>query len=446
MLSNIQIGKIKIDVLKVDNNCVHYLIKEDKGVDLLQNQEQEIYIKYDAFDPNLCDLSEIPVSILLVPITLYILPITYFYNIELVVPSIDSELYKRLPSIYEAYSKIYGPFKKEWRGQLTVKKVVVNPQVKKSRYDKIVFFSGGVDAIQAGLNNPGKKTLLVSIPDIEKDALKYGPLRQEKFTLLKNFSGVVNSNWVMVSNNLNSNLFIEPKIHHWLNAERKLNSDAFRFDGWRGIIYLANMCSIAPLAYKLGIKSLIMGSSFEQIEDKLLSNNDGASPVLSNSIGFSDVIFGEQDSLTVRRSKKVRNIIEWCKSRGKKTKLWVCFNNSDKQCGYCVKCVRTQLNILCANENPRDWGFDNFNEKEFSKYVKSFRYLESNPCWIWDNVETIKDNYDYSYCNDLLHWLRKIGYKSYYSKTKNQTKVSVYKKLISFNRYPHYIKVLLHKI
>lgn len=28
--------------------------------------------------------------------------------------------------------------------------------------------------------------------------------------------------------------------------------------------------------------------------------------------------------------------------------LWTCFDDETEQCGTCIKCVRTQLNILCA--------------------------------------------------------------------------------------------------
>ena len=56
------------------------------------------------------------------------------------------------------------------------------------------------------------------------------------------------------------------------------------------------------------------------------------------------------------------------------------------QCGYCKKCVRTQLNILCAGENPKDWGFDDFSEKEFSELTSIYE-------------ESV------SFCVDMIHSL-----------------------------------------
>ena len=92
----------------------------------------------------------LPESILAIPVTLYLIPVTWFYGVKLVVPSIDKTLYDDLSTIYAAYSKIYGPFKEEWRGKVTAK-IVVENKMPESRFDNIVFFSGGVDALHACL-------------------------------------------------------------------------------------------------------------------------------------------------------------------------------------------------------------------------------------------------------------------------------------------------------
>lgn len=439
----------RIELLKtyVEGDTIHYQVREENGLGLLQKEVVDLYIRYHGDKNYDCDLSKVPTSVLNIPISLYMLPITYFFNdVELVIPEMDKVLYERIPVIYEAYSKVYGPFQREWKGKLTVERIVKNPPVTDTKYEKVVFFSGGVDACHTGIDNPGRKSLVVSIPDIERDAVSEGPLREEKFSLLKNFSRVVNSDWLLISNNLNAALFNERVIYRNLTYDRKLSSSAYRYDGWGGIRYMANMCSVAPIAYLTGIKSLIMGSTFEQIEDQLLINYDGACPELSDAIKFCNIEFAEQDGLMIRRSQKVHHIIEWCRAKNKTTKMWVCFSNESTQCGYCVKCLRTQLNILCAGENPRDWGFDNFSEKKFSDYVTAFRYNENNPCWIWDNIDTIQDNKTYPFCNDLLHWLKSIGYKEYHRRAEKKAQKTILKRLLAVKRYPHYLNVLIGKL
>lgn len=439
-------NKIEITKISVVDNTIHYQVREEKGLGLLQQDIVDLFIRFHGDENFDSDLSNVPLSILLLPISLYLIPITYFYKVELVIPEMDKVLYDNLSAIYDVYSKIYGPFKNEWRGQVTVQKIVENTPVKDAKYDKVVFFSGGVDACHAGINNPGRNSLLVSIPDIERDAVNEGPLREEKFALIKSFSKVINSDWVLISNNFNASLYNDKKIEYHLGKELGLCSAAFKYDGFGGIRYMANMCCVAPIAFLYGVKSLVMGSTLEQIEDDLQVNYDGANPDISNSIKFINTEFAEQDGLLVRRSKKVRNIIDWCKKHGVTTKMWACFRDGSVQCGYCGKCVRTQLNILCAEENPKDWGFENFSEKEFTSYLMSYKYVESNPCWLWDNIETIDVDNTYPYCNELLHWLKYVGYKKYYLIAQKKSKPTMFRRLISFKNYPFYLKVIYTKI
>lgn len=438
----------KIELVKAyaAANTIHYEVREEAGLGLLQSEHVNLFVRFHG-DENLeYDLQNVPQSILMLPISLYLLPITYFYNVELVIPEMDRELYYRLPSIYDAYSKIYGPFDPNWRGKICVKRIVENKPVDNVKYCKIVFFSGGVDACHAGINNPGRKSLLVSIPDIECMAKNEGPLREEKFSLLKNFSKVVNSDWLLISNNFNAALYKDADINTYLGTVRGLNSLAFQFDGWAGIKYIANMCCVAPISYLTGANSLIMGSSFEQLEDKLEVNLDGANPSITDTIRFSNIFFEEQDGLLVRRSKKVNNIINWCKEHNIRTKMWACFADGASQCGFCGKCIRTQLNILCSGENPKDWGFENFDEYKYSKYIKSFYYREFNPCWLWDNVDSIDDSRTYPYCNSLLHWLKKLGYKEYMRLAEKRAHRTFFEKLADLSRYPHYISIVYNKI
>lgn len=441
--------RIELSKITVEGDKILYEVSQENGVGLLRQNVAQLFIRLHCAENVNVSLGQVPQSILAVPISLYLLPLTYFYKIELVLPVMDKVLYERLPEIYAAYSKLYGPFDNEWRGKVTVKDVYDTPVAADGAYDKVVFFSGGVDACSAGINNPGRRTLLVSIPDIEIYAKNEGPLREEKFSLIKNFSKVVDSDWVLVSNNFNATLFRDGEINQYLRTQQRLRGPAI--DGWLGIKFLANMCCVAPLAYSLGIKCIIMGSGFSQIEDKMSLNDDGAHPLLSNSIAFSGIRFGEQDGLYTRRSMKVRNVIEWCNSHNKKVKLWTCFCDASSQCGVCHKCVRTQLNILCANESPKDWGFDNFDERKISHFMRSYRYYELNPCFLWDIIDAIDSKNVYPYCNRMLHWLKRIGYKEYFRRAKSRIAwhdrihkwIGLFRKIIRIQKYPHYLKRIM---
>lgn len=439
--------RIELVRVCVEDCAIRYTVHEDRGLGLLKHESVDLFVRFHFNETFSCDLNKAPLSMLALPISLYMIPITYFYDVELVIPEMDRELYERLPRIYSAYSKIYGPFQENWRGKVTVKKIVDNHLAEDSKYDKVVFFSGGVDACHAGISNAGSRSLLVNIPDIERQDKKDFDLHDVKISLTKNFAKMVGSDWLLIANNFKACLFRDNEIKKYLSEVRGLTSPAYKFDGWQGIKYVGNMCCVAPVAYLTGTPLLVMGSSCEEIEGKYAENFDGAHPEITNSFAFAGTSFAEQEGLRIRRTNKVRNILEWCKSRGVKTKIWACYVGGVAQCGFCGKCVRTQLNILCAGENPKEWGFEVFSEKEFAKFIRTYQYKESNPCWLWDMIDTIEEGRTYPCLNELLHWLKSIGYKRYASRANRRAALmGILKRAVSIRSYPYYARRAVFKL
>lgn len=438
---------IEITKINTTGNVIQYEIQDNTSLNLLKNQTVEAWVEYHHAESFDFSLNGLPESILAIPATLYLLPVTWFYGVELVVPSMDKMLSDHLSNIYSAYSKIYGPFKKEWCGKVTAKDIVEN-HLPNSRFDNIVFFSGGVDAVHAGINHTGSRNVLVSVPSIEfvthiQKTNARANFYDSKTKLISDFSAISGSNWLLITNNFRADIFNDSRIQSDLKNILYLSSEAFLFDGWYGIKYLGNLLSAIPFAYAMGIKNLIMGSGYEQLEDMPVVNQDGANPDLSNSFKIAGIIFAEQDGLCIRRSLKVKNIIDWGHVHNKGLKLWTCFNDQSEQCGVCTKCVRTQLNILCMGENPAAWGFRNFSEKNFSRLIRSFKYYEKNTYMLWDIIDSIDENTVYPYCNDLLHWMKRMGYKKYYKKVFYRFNKP---RFLRFYKYPHYMKKLFQKV
>lgn len=441
---------IEIVQVSASEDSIFYELRDNTGLQLLKNETVSAWIKFHnaaCFD---FSAKYLPEAILALPVTLYLLPATWFYGVELVVPSIDKTLYDRLPSIYAAYSKLYGPFKKEWRGKVTAKTVIEN-EMPESKYDNIVFFSGGVDAVHAGINNPGKRNVLVTVPSIEGPVSSSKDIAGQNFLMAKSrliqeFSAVTGSNWLMITNNFRADIFDEVRIQRELEQVFKLDSTSFKMDGFFGMKYLGNLLSSAPFAYSMGIRKLIMGSAYEQLEDTQIPDLSGADPTLSNSIKFAGSKFAEQDGLHTRRSQKVRNAIRWCTAHGGKIHFWVCYKEGKEQCCMCHKCVRTLLSILCEKQAPTDWGFENFNEKEFSKLIRKYHYYETEQGWIWDIIDSIDSNTVYPYCNETLHWLKKLGYKKYFKRAQQLHDMQKVLRIFKLHRYPHYAKKVLSKL
>jgi len=106
---------IELRGVAAEEHGIRYEIRDNSGLGLLRTETVEAWIKYYPCEGMAFSLSDAPPSVLAIPVTLYMLPVTWFYDVELVVPEMDKTLYDKLETIYAAYSKIYGPFKLEWR-------------------------------------------------------------------------------------------------------------------------------------------------------------------------------------------------------------------------------------------------------------------------------------------------------------------------------------------
>lgn len=432
---------IEVTEIRAEGNRIHYTVQDNSGMRLLKKQTVHAWIQFDHTEEFGFDLSSLPFSVLAIPISLYLLPVTYYYPVTLALPVMDEMLQERLPVIRAEYEKIYGPFpQKELRvraGKTERNDLPAHP----AGYEKIVFFSGGVDAVSAGVNNSGAKTVLVSIPSIEAKSKNEGALRDMKYRLISDFSEVVGSPWILISNNFNDDVFNDRAIGRYVNP--LIYSNGNHETSWVGTKYLANMSCVAPFAYANGIPTLVMGSALEQLEQDMHTNRDGVAPELTAVLAFAGISFAGQDEQYTRRQKKVENIIRWCREHGKTTVLWTCFEDRQSQCGVCNKCVRTQLDILVGGESPKDWGFALFDEKKFSRLIRSYSYHEKNPCWLWDIIDAIDDTRMYPCCDTVLHWLKKIGWRAYFKRARA---VKLLKSSIIVHRWPRYAAVVLHRI
>ena len=300
-----------IEVAKITarGNRIEYLLRDESGLGLFKEKSLTAWIEFHNAEAFGFAAENVPISILAVPIALYLYPATWFCGVDLVLPTIDKTLFEDLDAIYDAYSNLHGPFSPEWRGKVLPSKIE-DAEMPAPKFERLVFFSGGVDAVHAALNNAGPKNVLASVPSIE--SVRKGKGRrldagkdflEVKSRLVRDFSGVTKSPWVLVTNNFNDDIFDSKKVER--DAKGKISTPETYFSH---MVKLGNMLSAAPFAHALGIRTLVMGSGYTPLEGKDGWSKDGDYPDLSNSIKFSGAAFAEQDGFYTRRTAKVRNI------------------------------------------------------------------------------------------------------------------------------------------
>ena len=74
--------------------------------------------------------------------------------------------------------------------------------------------------------------------------------------------------------------------------------------------------------------------------------------------------------------------------------------------------------------------------------MRSYHYVDTPSCWLWDTVDAIKEEKEYPYCNELLHWLKRIGWREYERRVKRRKALRIF----MVWRYPHYVHVVLKRL
>ena len=64
---------------------------------------------------------------------------------------------------------------------------------------------------------------------------------------------------------------------------------------------------------------------------------------------------------------------------------------------------------------------------------------------VWGIIDSIDDSRTYPYSNELLHWLKRVGYKRYFNRSRWMRKLML-NIIFKFSKYPHYICVAWHKM
>lgn len=288
------------------------------------------------------DLTSIPKSILIIPFLGDILPLIWLYQAELIVDEVDADFLREIEKAKNGFREMYPML--SFGGEILTRTVKNNSL---SDCKKVgCFFSGGVDAFATLYSHLDEKPLLITIwgsdiklDDIEgwnnvechvkKTAEDFGL----EYTRIKsNFRGVINE-----------------KI---ANQKVKKSGDGW----WHGFSCgMGLICHAAIIAYKYGLKSVYIASSFPAyLKGQYTCGSD---PIIDNHIDYAGCST-VHDGYEMNRQQKVQYILERSKYYGIKPHLRVCWESrGGKNCCHCEKCYRTILEIVSENGDPNELGF-----------------------------------------------------------------------------------------
>ena len=77
--------------------------------------------------------------------------------------------------------------------------------------------------------------------------------------------------------------------------------------------------------------------------------------------------------------------------------------------------------------------------------MRSYKYFDNAPQQ-WVIMDSIKDEKEYPYCNEMLHWLKGVGYREYAKRAERRRQLRLALRVFKVWRYPHYAAVVMRRL
>lgn len=318
---------------------------------------RDLYVAYGT------DVSDVPESILSIPVLAHVCPVAWATGATVRVPTVDETFYGSLTDVNHALAEMYPEFIR--RGTAVEYGELADEPVGPCE-DSALLFSGGVDSIATFIRHHEEDPALVSVHGWTV-AAEDDDAWEEIAGHLRTFGEEQDV----------ENLFVESNMHAFLDtpmlhAHYKRYLVGSWYSGVGHGIGLLGLC--APLTVATGIGQLYMAST--QAEG--FSHPWGSHPTIDSQVRWAETT-ADHDGYEITRQDKMGLIADFVREESPDLEVRTCNSGGGDNCSRCEKCCRTAVGFALEGIDPADHGFDV--DGETFAYVRD--RLESGE-WISD--------------------------------------------------------------
>lgn len=387
---------IELKEIFVQNNRVTYKFDIPKAFEKYFEPKYDFFIEY----PEDIDLNKVPEGILAVPFAANMMLLTIVQPVTVKVKKLDKAFYNCIDNIADGFSKIYPA-----QGILfnvTADETVDCEYRPKEKYTQ--FFTGGVDATSALIENIDKKPELINIwggDILLEDADRYE--KNKKY--FESVCGEFGLEFSTIKSSLRF-MFDEPKLD-------RVALDKLKNTWWAAVSHNIAMNSLmAPFAYLRKIKTHFIASSY--------SESQKLRPCCNYSFINNPICFGscnvEQTDPMLTRDDKINKIKQYYSENKKGFHLYVCHHPVDgDNCSSCEKCYRTIMSLIEKRLNPNHFGFTV--DKKTIRSMRRFLFTTNVIPEYWKKMQNdFIENRDFWRTIPQMRWFLRININSPYIK------------------------------
>lgn len=391
-------NKIKLEKLSLEDKRItaEYTVSGTEEWISYFSESRDMYAEYNF------SVENIPYSVAVIPFLSNFLPMAWLSDAEIEIDELDKAYYESIPDFKKGFENMHPKF--TCGGSVKVNNIVENHSVVSAEKSG-AFFSGGVDATNTLISHIDEKPVMITLwgADMHVDNEEGW---KTIYNHVSNASRVFGLELQTVKTSCKKVLNIDA-------LNQMINKKEFGVNWYEHFYYgIAFFGQIAPVAYKLGLKTVYLAST--NSPDDIGKYTCGSDPTIDDFIRFVDCS-AVHDSFCITRQEKVHRICEFRKKTNIASPLRVCWKSYDAvNCCVCEKCCRTMLGIVAEDENPVEYGFPYYNEKVRAQMLNNLRKkykIQYHVIYYKPIQAAIRKKYSYKECPDDLKWLYKLKFK-----------------------------------
>lgn len=376
-------NRMKVNIPQINQNRIDYSFCIEGDWEKAFVKETNMFVEYNI------DVSNVPMSVAVIPLLVNILPIVWLFDAELLIPVCDKDFYESISAFKQGYMDMYPML--EFKGRMNAEHIEGNHVT--GNEGSAAFYSGGVDATDMLIRHISERPLLLSIWGFNivlDDESGWNNLLIQLNNMQKEYSldfVTIKSNFRTFINIAMLNQLVHDTNTLWF----------YGFQNGIGILGLA-----APVAYMKKISTVYIASTNTDERCSSAVSIDG-------NVKYCGVNV-IHDAFDLMRQEKIHNIVTEAKRNKRKVLLNVCWTKNKPagiiNCCKCVKCLQTMLGIYAEGYDPKDYGFY-YEEEDWVKSNLKMKYrlnVNFSSGWLLNTLATIHRNYSYEEVRNDLKW------------------------------------------
>ncbi|WP_209452152.1 hypothetical protein [Halosimplex halophilum] len=345
--------------------------------------DSPFYVEYGV------DVSDLPESILTIPVLAHVCPVAWAVGADVRVPSVDRRFLDALERVGNTLCDMY-PFMEggrviaerapEWDETAVGRDRASPSSVPESTGEAGMLFTGGVDSLATYVRHREQEPTLITVQGWvvgADETERWRRLRERTERFAERFG--VDAAFVR-SNMLE---FLDTAL---LDAHYKPYHDGAWYSAVGCGLGMLGLC--APLAVARGMGRIYIAASFWEGMEAPSMFDDwdgpampwGSHPDIDDGIAWADTE-AVHDGFELDRQGRIDAIAAYVREHDPTLPVYSCSaSNEAENCGRCEKCLRTAMGLALAGLDPADHGYD-LDRRSFARAVRKFEAGE----WLDDH-------------------------------------------------------------